>query len=402
VKKKDTQKLSLATRAVHTGEREGARDFLTTTTPIYQTASYVTDTMEQMDEIFGGTREGFVYTRYGNPTVHALEEAVASLEGADAAIAFGSGMAAINAALLGADLGSGDDIVASRDIYGATHALLTTVFPALGIRATLVDITDLAAVERALEQRKPKVLYFETISNPLMRVADLPALVELGHKYHATVMVDATFTPPVLLRPLEYGADVVLHSATKYLSGHGDTTGGVVSGSADYISRLAELIKLTGGILGPHDAWLILRGIKTLPLRVREQCRNAARIAETLSKDRRIAHVYYPGLETNPQHELTKCLLGGEYYGAMLAFDIANVGQPEVFRFFEALKLCVRATTLGDVYTLLLYPAQSSHRALSPAQRQKIGIGEGLVRLSAGIEDVNDILADLEQALRAI
>ncbi len=249
--------------------------------------------------------------------------------------------------------------------------------------------------------RRWRTLLVETISNPLLKVADLPRLAELAHAHRAAFIVDNTFATPVLCRPLELGADYVVHSATKYLGGHGDVLGGAVITSAARRKELYEINKLLGANLGPQDAWLVHRGLKTLPLRVMRQCANATEIAGWLAGHRRVAGVNYPGLAAHPQHELAGRLLCGSY-GAMVSFDLAGAGQPEVFRFMEALRLIQSATTLGDVYTLTLYPAMSSHRALDAETRARIGIGDGLVRLSIGIEDVRDIIADLEQALAQI
>ncbi len=242
----------------------------------------------------------------------------------------------------------------------------------------------------------------ETISNPLLKVADLPALAGLAHRYGAQFLVDSTFASPYLCRPLAHGADYVIHSATKYIGGHGDVMAGVIATSAENRRKLYELNKLVGSTLGPFEAWLGLRSLKTLPLRVRQQCANAQRISEWLAAHPKIARVNYPGLAGHPQHDLAQRLFGGRGFGGVLSFDIAGADKAGAFRFMEALELCLAATTLGDIYTLVLHPATSSHRSLSAAERARIGIGDGLVRLSAGIEDAADIIADLEQALRRL
>jgi cystathionine gamma-synthase/methionine-gamma-lyase len=308
-------------------------------------------------------------------------------------------MAALHGALLGAGLEAGDRVVASRDIYGATFALLSTLFPTLGVEATFVDGNDLAQVADAVAEKRPKVVLVETITNPLMFVTDLPRIIEIARQAGAYVLVDNTFASPYLVQPLRLGADIVVHSATKYLGGHGDVTGGVVVASGPILLNLHNLIKLTGGILGPFEAWITLRGVKTLALRVERQCQNALRVARWLAGHRRVAKVNYPGLAEHPQHALATRLLRSGCYGGMISFELADDGQDGVLRFMEALRLCLPVTTLGDVYTELLYPAMSSHRALTPAQRAAFGIGEGLVRMSVGIEDAEDIIADLDQAL---
>ncbi len=405
--------MNIHTLSVHAGERlaatqptDASAPFMPVVTPVYHSVGYTYEETADLDAVFAGTSTNPVYTRYGNPTVAALEAALAALEGGEAALAYGSGMAAIHAALLGAGARAGTTVVAAHDIYGATYALLARLLATQGVSVRFVDPADHAAVAATLADvtaagAPPVALLVETISNPLLKVADLPRLAELAHAHRAAFIVDNTFATPVLCRPLELGADYVVHSATKYLGGHGDVLGGAVITSAARRKELYEINKLLGANLGPQDAWLVHRGLKTLPLRVTRQCANATEIAGWLAGQRGVAAVNFPGLAAHPQHDLAARLLGG-HYGAMVSFDLAGAGQPEVFRFMEALRLIQPATTLGDVYTLTLYPAMSSHRALDAETRARIGIGDGLVRLSIGIEDVRDIIADLEQALAQI
>ena len=387
------------TRAVHAGERAPRPDYTPVVAPIHPTVGYLYDSMDDLDAIFGTTKDGYVYPRYGSPTVTAFEEAVAELEGGEAAFAFASGMAAIHVALLASGVKAGTAVVAALDLYGATYALVGRLMTTLGAQARFVDVTDLSQVQAALAETRPVALLVETISNPLLKVADVPALAHLAHRYGAQLLIDNTFASPYLFNPLAHGADGVIHSATKYIGGHGDVMAGVVVTSAQNRSKLYELNKLVGSVLGPFEAWLALRGCKTLPLRMRQQCANAARIAEWLALHAKIARVNYPGLATHPQHELAQRLFIERGFGGMLSFEIAGADRAQAFRFMEALELCQAATTLGDVYTLVLHPATSSHRALSTEDRARVGIGEGLVRLSAGIEDADDIIADLAQAL---
>jgi cystathionine gamma-synthase/methionine-gamma-lyase len=354
--------------------------------------------MEDLDAVFA-TGEGYVYPRYGSPTVAAFEAAMAELEGGQAAFAFATGMAAIHAALLAAGARAGTTLVAATDVYGATYALATRLLVELGVEVRLVDVGDLEAVEAALAETRPVALLAEVISNPLLKVADLPALSDLAHRHGAQFLIDSTFASPCLCNPLQHGADMVIHSATKFIAGHGDVMAGVVVASAETRDRLFELTKLVGGNLGPFEAWLALRGLKTLPLRMRQHCANAMRVAQWLAEHPRIARVNYPGLAEHPQHGLARQLFGERGFGGVLSFEIAGADQAAVFGFMEALELCLPATTLGDVYTLVLHPATSSHRALPAAQRAQVGIGDGLVRLSAGIEAAEDIVADLAQAL---
>jgi len=377
-------------------------DFTPVSTPIYPSVGYLYDDMDDLDAIFAGTREGYVYTRYGNPTVVAFENAIATLEEGKAALAFGSGMAAVHAALLGLGVRAGSTAVVARDVYGATFALFSKLLASQGVTTRFVDITDAGEVEAACADVRPTVLFVETVSNPLLKVADVSALARVAHAHGAVLVVDNTFATPYLCRPLTMGADVVIHSATKYIGGHGDALGGVVVTSAKRRDAIYEVLKITGGNLGPQEAWLLLRGVKTLPLRMRQQCANALRMADGLARMGGISRVIYPGRHDHPQHRLATRLFGGRGYGGMLAFELRNADQAKVFRFFEALKLCLPATTLGDVYSLVLYPAHSSHRALTAEERAVVGIGDGLVRMSVGIEALDDLLADVKQALETL
>ncbi|MEW5961179.1 MAG: aminotransferase class I/II-fold pyridoxal phosphate-dependent enzyme [Chloroflexota bacterium] len=399
---KELHHKGFVTRAVHAGERAAAGDYTPVATPIHPTVGFVYQSMDDLDAILGATQEGYVYPRYGSPTVTAFEKAVAELEAGEAAHAFASGMAAIHAALLAAGVRAGTTVVVATDVYGATFTLLRRLFSDLGASTRLVDVTDLASVEAALAETRPVVLWAETISNPLLKVADIPALAAMAHRYGAQCLIDNTFASPYLCNPITYGADYVIHSATKYIGGHGDVMAGVVVTTRENRYRLYELNKLVGGVLGPFEAWLALRGLKTLPLRMQQQCTNAARLAEWLSRHPKLGWINYPGLASHPQHQLAQRLLGGRGFGGMLSFEIAGADQAKVFRFMEALDLCLPATTLGDIYTLVLHPASSSHRSLSPTERAQVGIGEGLVRVSVGIEDADDIMADLAQALETV
>lgn len=392
---------SIHTQAVHAGERAPRPTYQPVSTPIHMSVGFVYEATEEMDRIFAGEIDGYVYPRYGSPTVAAFERAIAVLEQAPAAVAYASGMAAVHAALLGAGVRSGAAVVCAADVYGATYTLLSQTMADLGARVLFVDLADLEATRRALVEERPAALVCEAISNPLLKVADVPALAALARETGARLIVDGTFATPYLVRPYGLGADYVVHSATKYLSGHGDVLAGVVACSEEAAAGLRERQKVLGANLGPQEAWLALRGLKTMPLRVREQCRNAAAVAGWLGEQEAVAQVLYPGRPDHPQHEVATRLFGGRGYGGMISLEIRGAGRAEVFRFMEALRLVQPATTLGDVYSLVLYPAMSSHRALTAEQRQSLGIGDGLVRLSVGIEDPDDIIADLEQALRA-
>jgi cystathionine gamma-synthase/methionine-gamma-lyase len=390
----------LATRAVHTGERPARPEFTPVVTPIYLGSAYLYDDLEVMDSALAGAEGRYVYTRYGNPTTTALETALANLEGTTSAIAFSSGMAAVHAAIV-TSVSHGDTILASQELYGQTYSSLAGHFTEWGCKVETVNVLDLDAVREAVARLKPALIVCETISNPLMRVTDVPAIVEIAKSVRATVMVDATFAPPVIYRPADDGAHLVVHSMTKYIGGHGDVTGGVVATSRMRRDKLYEYSKLAGSILGPFESFLALRGLKTLPLRYGRQCENAMKVANALSGHAEIANVNYPGLSGDVSHATANRLFEGRGFGAMISFDIRDAGQEQVYAFLEALELVVPATTLGDIYTLSLYPVMSSHRSLTPEQRQAIGIGDGLVRVSVGIEDAGDIIADLDKALKA-
>jgi cystathionine gamma-synthase/methionine-gamma-lyase len=390
------------TLAVHAGERAARPDFTPVVTPVYPSVGYLYDALDDLDAIFDGKREGYVYARYGNPTVAAFERAIAAVEEGEAALAFGSGMAAIHAALLGVGLTAGSAAVVAQDVYGATYALFDTLLAAQGVEVRFVDSTDLDAVRAACAELEPRVLFCETVSNPLLKVSDIPSLADIAHDHGAALVVDNTFATPYLCRPLSLGADISIHSATKYIGGHGDAMGGVVIASHEQAEAIYETRKMTGANLAPQEAWLLMRGLKTLPLRMERHCANALHVANGLARAPGVARAIYPGRHEHRQHQLTTRLFEGRGYGGMVAFELRDADQARVFRFFEALQLCLPATTLGDVYTLMLYPAHSSHRALGPQERARIGIGKGLIRVSVGIESPDDIMADIKQALDSI
>jgi cystathionine beta-lyase/cystathionine gamma-synthase len=395
----DLSHKSFQTRAVHAGERVPPADYRPVSTPIWPTVGYLYENMDDLDAVFAGTKRGQVYLRYSNPTVEAFETAVANLEAAEAAQAYGSGMAAVHASLQAAGVKAGTSVVAALDVYGATFSLLNSLFANLGVDVRMVNVTDHVVVETALKETGAVVLYVESISNPLLKVADIPTLAELAHRHGTSLLVDNTFASPYLVNPIRYGTDFVIHSATKYLSGHGDVLAGVVATSRENKSKLFELNKLVGGVLGPFEAWLALRGLKTLPLRMKQQCQNALQIAEWLTQHPRVKKVNYPGLSSHPQHSLAKSLFEDKGYGGVLSFEIDGADKDRIYRFMESLTVCLPATTLGDVYSLVLHPATSSHRSLTAQERARVGIPDGLVRLSAGIESAEDILSDLESAL---
>ena len=390
-------KQSITTKLVHAGERRPAPAGKPVSTPIYTSATYTYESMAEMDQVFSGEGGDFIYSRYGNPTVAALEDAVAAIEEGSFAVAYGSGMAAIHAALAACEITAGSVVLASQDLYGATFDLLNKIFGTYGVVTKTADFNNLEELRAKTAELKPRVLLAETISNPLLKVCDIEEVAAIAHAHGAKLIVDNTFASPYLGRPLTLGADFSVHSATKYLSGHADATGGIVIAKDAFDKPMLDGIKkLVGGVLSVWEAHHILRGVKTLALRMDKQTENAAKLAEALSKNPAIGKVFYPGID---DPALTAKILNGNCGGALVSIRLANDTREAAWKFMDALKLCVRATSLGDVYTLVSHSASSSHRELSPKKRAALGIAESLVRISVGIEDVNDIIADIESAL---
>jgi cystathionine beta-lyase/cystathionine gamma-synthase len=390
-----------ATRAVHAGAGGGEGGAHPIAPAIQPSVTYFYDRTEQLDAVAGGA-EGYMYARYRHPTGVALEAAIAELEGAPGAevgaLSFGSGMAALHAAMLASGAGPGDAIVCAQELYGGTINLLLNVLAPLGIAVRMADFNRPEEQDRALAGPGVRLVVVETISNPLLRVVDLKAVAEKAHAAGAKLLVDATFTSPALCRPLALGADYCVHSATKYIGGHGDVMGGLVAARSGELAALDGLRKLAGGMLGPFEAWLILRGLRTLPLRMQRQCENAARVAAFLRGHGRVERVNYPGFEDHPDHATAARQFGGRF-GAMVSFEVKGADKAAMFGVIDRMKLIKPCTSLGDVQTLALYPLIASHRDLAPKQRERIGIRDNLLRLSVGIEDVDDILEDLGQAL---
>jgi methionine-gamma-lyase len=383
-----------ATLAVHAGERvcpvTGALD-----TPIYQSTTFASADSDEMAAVYGGEKAGYMYTRYGNPTIHALEEKLAALEGGEAALATATGMAAISTAILGY-IKAGDHVVASRSLYGAAYDFLNTKLPRMGASTTFVPSTETAAFERAI-QDNTRLIYLESPTNPVLDILDLASLAALGRSRGIPTMIDNTFATPVLQQPLKLGIAVVVHSATKYLCGHGDAMGGAVIGPQEYISYLLrEIFRDFGGVMSPFNAWLILRGIKTLHLRVPAQCANARQIAGFLAGHPKIERVNYPGLEHYPGHELARKQM--KDFGAMVSFEVKG-GYESGKHVMDRVTIFSRAASLGDTRSLIVHSASTSQRAVPREQRLAMGVTDGLVRLSVGVEAAEDLLEDLEQAL---
>jgi len=364
--------------------------------PLVQSVAFDYGSMDEQDAIFANERPGWVYGRYGTPTTAALEAGLADLDGVEDAVCFVSGMAAI-ATLFGVVIAEGGRIVAQEDTYGATRAMLQRFAIERKADVAFVDPTDLAAVERALKP-KTALLYVESISNPLLRVADVASLADRAHAAGARLCVDATFATPVLYRPVGLGADLVLHSLTKYINGHGDVMGGSVGGTKVEIAKLRERVMSDGAYLPPHEAWLTIRGMRTLELRVSRQCAGALALATHLAGHAKVARVFYPGLPTHPQHRLA-CDQYGDRGGGVVTFALKDDTRAAAYRFLDALEVAASATTVGDLFTEVLHPATASHRRIDPAERARLGISDGTVRVSVGIEDPYDIVADIDQAL---
>jgi len=402
--------VNIFSKAVHAGDRKRAgagsgkrRDYTPSTTPIHLASTYFYDTSETVDKIFAHEEHGYSYQRYDNPTVAALEEVVNAMEGGHGTIACASGMAALHLALHAVLLDRPKRILCASQLYGATINMLTKVLEPFGTITTFVDICDLAAIETALAEVKPGLLLLETISNPTLRVPDLRAIAQLCRVANCVFIVDNTFATPMLVRPLEHGAHLSVNSGTKYLGGHGDVLAGLITYDAENEPFIRQLSRTYGPVIGPFEAYLTMRGIKTFPVRMARQCQNAIQVFDWLSRHPKVDRVYFTGDPAHPDAETIARLFPKDCTGAIVSFEIKGAAVKEdVFRFIDALQMVVRGTTLGDVHTLVLYPLIASHRDLSAKQRERMGIRDNLVRVSVGIESPDDIIADLDQALSAV
>ncbi|GIM33950.1 methionine gamma-lyase [Paraclostridium bifermentans] len=385
-----------ATKAIHGGHKKDPVSGALTT-PIYQTSTFVFDSAEQGGRRFALEEDGFIYSRLGNPTNAQLEEKMALLENGEACMSTGSGIGAITSALWTA-LKAGDHIVASKTLYGCTYAMLNHGISRYGVEVTFVDATNLDEVKGAMKENT-KVVYLETPANPDLKLVDIEAISKIAHTVEGCmVFVDNTFCTPYLQRPLELGADVVVHSATKYLNGHGDVIAGFVVGKKDFITqvRLFGVKDMTGSVLSPFDAYLILRGMKTLQIRMDRHTKNAIEVAKFLESHPNIETVSYPGLESFPQYELAKKQM--DMPGGMIAFEVKG-GLEGGKKLLNSLELCTLAVSLGDCETLIQHPASMTHSPYTQEERAEAGISEGLIRISVGLEDAEDIIADLKQGL---
>ncbi len=391
--------MNIQTKAIHLGDRKKPGAHVPITTPIHTAASYFYESMAQLDRVFAEEEAGYCYARYANPSTAALEEVVTALEGGHGSLACGSGMAAIHMALITALADRRKSVVAANALYGASVNLLMNVLEPTGVDVRFADVCDLDALRAAVTEAKPGCILIETISNPLLRVGQIDRIAEIAREAGAALVVDNSFGTPLLVRPLELGAHFSVHSLTKYLSGHGDVMGGVVVTDREHFDSLRALGRTIGPVLGPFESYLTMRGIKTFPLRMERQCANACRVALWLSTHPKVERVYFTGDPAHPDAAAVRRLFPQNLYGAMISFELKDAGRDEVFAFMDGLRMIVRATSLGDVHTMMLYPVMSSHRDISPKHRERMGIRDSLVRLSVGIEAAEDIIADLEQAL---
>lgn len=382
----------------HAGEHKAVPPVRPLSTPIVQSSTFSFESAEQGARIFAGEEQGYYYTRMGNPTTTVLEQAMASLEGGEDAVAFASGLAATVAGIF-AITSSGEDFIASNTLYGGTHGLFAGQFPNFGVKAIEIDGTNPDNFEKAITD-KTRLIFIETPANPTLTLIDIRKVADIAHNHNIPLIVDNTFCTPFYQRPLEMGADVVLHSATKYIGGHGDTVAGILVGSKEYIEKVRKgILKDFGATISPFNAWLLLRGLRTLHVRMEKHTANAIEIARYLSSHPKINNVHYPGLESHPQHDLANAQMSG--YSGIIAFEIKG-GREAGRILMNGVKLWTLAVSLGDVDSLIQHPATMTHVAYNDEELRETGITEGLVRLSVGLEDVSDLIEDLDQALNQI
>ena len=388
-----TRGKGFSTRAVRAGERTDPETG-SVVTPIYETSVFAFDSTQKLIDAVTERSNRDVYTRWSNPTITAVEKKTADLEDAEDGVVFSSGMAAITTCIMGL-VSSGDHIVSIRDLYGGTVGLFADLMTRFGVETTFVEATDLNDMKSAIRPNT-KVIYLETPTNPTLKLVDLTEAAELGRKNSAKILVDNTFASPYNQQPLRLGCDMSIHSATKYLAGHNDVTAGVVVGARQLMEPIKKLRRIMGGTLDPHAAWLLLRGMKTLALRMDKHNYNAQKVSEYLQKHPRIERVYYPGLSTHPQHSLAAKQMSG--YGGVLSFELKGTLSDAV-KFVDNLKLALLGPSLGGTESLVSQPSTASHYFMKPEDRQKAGISDSLIRLSVGIEEADDIISDLSQAL---
>jgi methionine-gamma-lyase len=387
----------IETQAIHSG-RINDQQFGSLATPLYQTSTFIFDNAQQGAERFAGDAEGYIYSRLGNPTTRQLEMRVAAMEGMEDAAATATGMGAVSGALL-ANLSCGDHLISSKAVYGCSFALMNHQLTRWGIEVSFVDMTDPIAVEAAIKPNT-KVIFLETPVNPNLEVYNLSVIGKIAQKHNIISIVDNTFLTPVLQQPKKYGIDLVVHSATKYLNGHGDVVAGIICGSNDMINHIKmTVLKDIGATMSPHDAWLIMRGLKTLPVRIERHCSNAEKISEFLESHPNVSQVYYPGLKSHQGNYLIGTQMKAA--GGVIAFEITSdlIGGSE---FINRMELFSIAVSLGDAESLIQHPASMTHSPYTQEERLAAGISDSLIRISVGLENVDDLIADLSQSLALI
>ncbi len=395
---KDLKNKGIGTIAIHAGQ--GKNPFGALSTPIYQTSTFIFDSTEQGGARFAGKEEGYIYSRLGNPTTAVAEEKIAALECGEAAAATSSGMGAISS-VLWTLLRAGDHVIADKILYGCTFALLSHGMTRYGVEVEFLDTSDLEAVKKAMK-KNTRVVYLETPANPNLKISDIEEIAKIAHTNEYTkVVVDNTFASPYLQKPLQLGADIVVHSATKYLNGHGDVIAGFAVGSKELISeiKLFGIKDMTGSVLGPTEAHLIIRGLKTFELRMQRHCENAMKVAEYLNSHSKVEKVYYPGLKDHEGYEIAVKQMTG--FGGIMSFELKG-GFEAGKTLLNNVEMCALAVSLGDTETLIQHPASMTHSAYTCEELKEAGIPEGLVRLSVGLENIEDIIADLDKALEKV
>lgn len=387
----------IETQAIHSG-RINDEQFGSLATPLYQTSTFIFDNAQQGADRFAGEEEGFIYSRLGNPTTRQLEMRVAAMEAMEDGAATATGMGAVSGALL-SNLQAGDHMIASKAIYGCSYALISHMLTRFGIEVSFVDMTDMVAFEAEIKANT-KLVFLETPINPNMVVLDLKAVADIAKKHQLISVVDNTFLTPVLQQPGQFGIDIVVHSATKYLNGHGDVVAGIICSNAEMINHIKmTVLKDIGATMSPHDAWLILRGIKTLPIRMERHCSNAQAVAEFLEQNKHVSKVHYPGLESHSGHQYIGTQMKAA--GGVIAFEL-DTDLAGGAAFIDSMKLFSIAVSLGDAESLIQHPASMTHSPYTQEERLDAGISDGLIRISVGLEHADDLIADLKQALDLI
>lgn len=403
--KMNFEQMGFGTSVIHAGQ-EPDKVYGALATPIYQTSTFCFETVEQGSSIFSGETQGYAYSRGGNPTVTALETKIAALECGESCVATASGMGAVGGVVLGL-LAAGDHAICGECVYGCTDVVFRQTLSKFGIEVTYVDTNDLDAVKAAI-RKNTKLIYFETLTNPTMELTDIASIVEIAHEQGIIVAVDNTFTPPPEVYPLKEGADLVLHSCTKYINGHGDVIAGAIIGSEELVTPIRKNItsKICGTTLSPFDAYLVLRGMQTMELRMARHSENGMAVAKYLDSVPFVQKVYYPGLESHPQHELAGTIMHGNF-GGLMSFELKDEvngmnGFTACKKVVNALKIASIAVSLGDPETLIQHPASMTHANMSPEARAAAGIKDDLIRLSVGLENAEDIIADFQQAFAVL